>query len=326
MYNTGADLTFGMGMHSKGSRQLVGRRILFISDMDMVMGMTGAGLFGSKPPILVTGGSGLLGRQVAAALAASGAEVAAPSHAAYDLSDDEAVHAMLAFYRPACIINCAAIRSPEICEADDARTRRLNVMLPQRLAAAGVPLLHLSTDYVFDGRCAPYETDARRCPLNAYGRQKAEAEAALEGLAHVVILRVPVLFGPTEDLAASAVTVLAQRLCAAKGHAVLIDDWAVRYPTFTPDVAQQILALVPGIGSRFQGIYHYSGEEPMTKFLMAMTLAPLCGCRPEQCRPDTRPPRVLRPYDCHLSVRRLRQSGCYVPPTPFRVALGQIFS
>lgn len=270
---------------------------------------------------LVAGGSGLLGRQVVAALAAEGWDVVAPTHAACDLTQPEATRRLLERVRPALIVNCAAVRHPEACEADDAPVRALNIGLPKELAAWGAPLIHISTDYVFDGRNAPYETDAPRCPLNAYGRQKAAAEEALEALPHALILRVPLLFGPTPDLRASAVTVLAANLLAAKGACVPMDDLAVRHPTFTPDVARQIARLAPHAGRTLRGIFHYTGEEPMTKHLMALTMAPLIGCDPAQCLPDRRPPAVPRPYDCHLSVRRLRQTGLYVPPTPFASAL-----
>ncbi len=276
---------------------------------------------GCRRVALVTGGSGLLGRQVVLALAARGWRVEAPTHSACDLAQADAVSELLERVHPDLIVNCAAIRSPDVCERGEASTVALNVALPQRLAAWGVPLIHLSTDYVFDGRNAPYETDAPRSPLNAYGRQKAVAEEAIEAYEHVVVLRVPILFGPTADWRTSAVTVLAANLLAAKGACVPMDDLAVRYPTFTSDVAEQIARLAPEVGRSLRGIFHYSGEEAMTKHLMALTIAPLIGCDAAQCLPDYRPPTVPRPYDCHLSVRRLQRSGHYVPPTPFLTAL-----
>lgn len=271
--------------------------------------------------ILLTGGSGLLGRAVRAELTAGGHTVSAPTHAEYNLCDGDAVTRLLETGRPEAIVNCAAQRRPDLCESDSPEVRALNIDLPARLAAAGVPLVHISTDYVFDGTDAPYETDAPRCPLNGYGRQKAAAEEAIEALPNVVILRVPILFGPTPDLRASAVTVLAANLMAARGASVPMDDVAVRYPTFTPDVARQIAAMLPGVGITLQGIYHYTGAEAMTKHLMALTIAPLVGCQAEQCLPDRRPTAVPRPYDCHLSVRRLQEAGLWVPPTPFASAL-----
>lgn len=271
--------------------------------------------------ILLTGGSGLLGRAVRAELTAGGHTVSVPTHAEYNLCDGDAVTRLLETGHPEAIVNCAAQRRPDLCESDSPEVRALNIDLPARLAAAGVPLVHISTDYVFDGTDAPYETDAPRCPLNGYGRQKAVAEEAIEALPNVVILRVPILFGPTPDLRASAVTVLAANLMAARGASVPMDDVAVRYPTFTPDVARQIAAMLPGVGITLQGIYHYTGAEAMTKHLMALTIAPLVGCQAGQCLPDRRPTAVPRPYDCHLSVRRLQEAGLWVPPTPFASAL-----
>ena len=61
----------------------------------------------------------------------------------------------------------------------------------------------------------------------------------------------------------------------------------------------------------------------MTKFMMGLTIAPLIGCSPEQCLSDHRPTAVPRPYDCHLSTRRLRRTGRFVEPTPFATALIQ---
>lgn len=270
--------------------------------------------------VLVTGGSGLLGSQTVRAFAEAGWAVTAPTHAEADLADPAAV-AALAAARPDLIVNCAAQRRPDRCEAETPALLALNVALPARLARLGVPLIHISTDYVFDGTAAPYETDARRRPLNAYGRQKAAAEEAVEALPHVLILRVPILFGPCRDWRDSAVTVLAANLVAAKGAAVRMDDLAIRRPTFTRDVARQLLALAPHAGRGLAGICHYSGAEPMTKFLMGLTMAPLIGCDPAQCVPDRTPPAVPRPYDCTLSTRRLAQAGLLIPPTPFAAAL-----
>lgn len=273
--------------------------------------------------VLVAGGSGLLGSQVAKVFQEAGWAVRAPSHAEADLTDPKAVEGLVA-EGPDLIVNCAAQRRPDLCEGAGPALLELNVRLPERLACAGIPLVHLSTDYVFDGAGAPYETDAPRRPLNAYGRQKAAAEEAVEGLGHVLILRVPILFGPCRDWRDSAVTVLAANLAAAKGAAVRMDDVAIRRPTFTCDVARQILALAPHAGRGLSGVFHYTGGEAMTKFLMGLTIAPLIGCDPAQCVPDRTPPAVPRPYDCTLSVRRLARTGLLVPPTPFAAALARV--
>lgn len=275
----------------------------------------------AKQTVWVTGGSGLLGSRVVIAFQEAGWHVVAPSHAEADLTDESVIQKLLAEIKPDLIVNCAAQRRPDLCESESDEVQALNVLLPKRLARAGIPLVHISTDYVFNGTNAPYEVDAQRRPLNAYGRQKAAAEQEIEDLEHVVILRVAILYGITKNLANSPVTVLAANLVKAQGAPVLMDDLAIRYPTFTDDIAKQILALVPRIGKGLHGIFQYTGDEPMTKYLMAIAQAPLVGCDPKQCLPDTTPTKVPRPYDCHLSVKRLRQVGLYVPPTPFAQAI-----
>ncbi len=271
--------------------------------------------------VFVTGGSGLLGSQVVATFRDAGWDVLAPSHAELELTDFSALRVYVSAQRPALIINCAAQRKPDLCESTSPEVLALNVALPEQLARFGIPLVHISTDYVFNGANAPYEVDARRAPINAYGRQKAAAEVALEAYDHTLTLRLPILFGPTRDLRNSAVTVLAANLCAAAGKPVLMDDLAIRYPTYTPDIARQLLRLAPIAGKSLTGVIHYSAEEAMTKYLMALTMAPLIGCAPTQCLPDTRPPAVPRPYDCHLSTKRLRRLGLFVEPTPFATAI-----
>lgn len=278
----------------------------------------------AKQTVWVTGGSGLLGSRVVLAFQQAGWQVAAPSHADADLTDESVIQKRLAEIKPDLIVNCAAQRRPDLCESERDEVLALNVQLPKRLARAGIPLVHISTDYVFNGTNAPYEVDAQRRPLNAYGRQKAAAEMEIEDLEHVVILRVAILYGITKNLSNSPVTVLAANLIKAQGAPVLMDDLAIRYPTFTDDIAKQILALAPQIGKGLHGIFQYTGDEPMTKYLMAIAQAPLVGCDPKQCLPDHTPTKVPRPYDCHLSVKRLQQAGLYITPTPFAQAIRTI--
>jgi len=122
-----------------------------------------------------------------------------------------AVAAALAAHRPAVVVHAAAERRPDVCERDPAAAEALNVdavwTLARACARQGAAFLHISTDYLFDGTAAPYREDAAFSPLNAYGAQKARGELAARA-AHpgACVLRVPVLFGPTDDLSESAVT------------------------------------------------------------------------------------------------------------------------
>ena len=144
--------------------------------------------------------------------------------------------------------------------------RALNIAASRRLAslaaARGILLIYLSTDYVFPGvpGDAPYETDAPPRPTNLYGQTKLDGEmAVLEAAKNAgkqgsaVVLRVPVLYGHAETPAESAVNVLLESVWKAQtqGAKSSMDDWAIRYPTNTADVARvcrgTLLFILPGV-------------------------------------------------------------------------------
>lgn len=288
--------------------------------------------------VLITGASGLLGREVMRVFEFAGWEVTGTAHKRtggllrqIDLTDEKAVAELIEDVCPQVVINCAAERRPDACESEPEAVTRLNVGLPRQLAelsaAHGFLLIQISTDYVFDGSAPPYRVDAEPNPVNAYGRLKLAAERAVSAAnPEAVILRVPILFGPTEDPTESAVTVIAANLLNSKGGSVLMDDLAIRYPTLTTDIARQLLELIESHmpGDLIEGIYHYSGSDPMTKYTMALTMAPLIGCQEEQCIPDKTPPTVPRPHDCHLDISRLQERGVFIEPTPFATAVALI--
>lgn len=147
----------------------------------------------------------------------------------------------------------AANRFPDKVDKDPEGTRAVNVEASRSLARLcaqrGVVLVYISTDYVFAGRPgeAPYEADAETGPTNLYGQTKLDGERAVldefdrAGRAGFgVVLRVPVLYGPAESNAESAVNVLMDSVYKAQeeGAKIKMDHWALRYPTNTEDVAR----------------------------------------------------------------------------------------
>ncbi len=284
--------------------------------------------------VLVTGASGLLGRAVMAAFQAEAAcEVRGAAFRRVgqgldrvDLRDAEAARNWVLLHRPDVLVHAAAERHPDACESDPEGTAALNVGGTRALAEAcrevGAWMLFISTDYVFDGTCPPYHPNDVPNPMNAYGRSKREGEQVVLG-AHPAfgILRVPILYGPTSDLTESAVTELLQNLRAAPERMHSMDAWAVRYPTFTPDVAA-VVGLMARL--RLSGISHWSGDEALTKADMAHQLAkadrrdsirilPVAGSSGG----------ALRPRDCHLDCSRLEALGD-LRRTPFRDGIRQV--
>ena len=196
-------------------------------------------------------------------------------------------------FRPQLVLHSAAERRPDICEHDHGATDALNVSAVETLAMCaketGAALLCLSTDYVFDGTEPPYGVDDPPAPLNYYGKSKRAGElAALDSGAHACILRVPILYGPVEHLAESAVTSIALVLQQDGEH--MIDHWAVRYPTHVDDVAAAAggLAKLLEQGRHIPRILHFSGAEAFTKFEMARAIAASCGLDGTRIKAESR--------------------------------------
>lgn len=133
--------------------------------------------------VLVTGAAGQLG-QALRGTAPAGVDLVALDRARLDLADLPAIERAVAHYRPALIVNAAAYTAVDKAESEPALAHRLNAEAPGALAAAaarhGARLVHISTDFVFDGRNSePYRPDHPTAPLGVYGASKQAGEAAV---------------------------------------------------------------------------------------------------------------------------------------------------
>lgn len=133
--------------------------------------------------VLLTGAGGQVGRMVRESRPAD-VELIACAHADLDIADASAVREKLARARPEVIINAAAYTAVDKAESEPERARRINTEGPQHLAACarecGARLVHLSTDFVFDGQaCSPYRPEAPTHPLSVYGTTKRDGEQAV---------------------------------------------------------------------------------------------------------------------------------------------------
>ncbi|KAF8425494.1 RmlD-like substrate binding domain-containing protein [Tirmania nivea] len=296
-----------------------------------------------KKTAVVTGATGQLGRQVVKAFEKEGWEVFGtgfsrakpPAIRKVDLQNREEVVNILDEVKPKILIHCAANRFPDKCESDPEGVKKLNVeaskMLAEETNSRGIFLIYISTDYVFDGKpgAAPYEADSAPSPLNFYGvtklaGEKAVLEASPGGGA--VVMRVPVLYGEVEQNKESAVNVLLDAVYKAGSQRVEMDHWSIKYPTNTADVARVLkdVAVKYTISedrSALPKILQFSSEDRMTKYEICQMLAEIAGLPLENMTPnDTNDPNstVVRPYDCHLSTKALKDLGISVQTVSFR--------
>jgi len=269
-----------------------------------------------RPRCLVTGASGLLGHVVCDRLA-SDYDMMALAHrnpfsgqTSVDLRDPESLTTLLRTEKPDVVVHCAAYRDPDFCERNPEEARRLNV-LPARVMCEElpdeVPLVFVSSDYVFDGKTPPYDEDAAPSPVNVYGQSKVDAEHLVLGRDRGIVLRCPLLVGPG---AGERITgFVAQILQAIRSGADQdLDDVLIRFPTFNRDVADAMAFLL----ERGQaGVFHASGAHGGTRYALTVQVARLLGAATPHLRPSKAVvPRVAaRPRDSQLSTDKIRNLG-----------------
>lgn len=266
--------------------------------------------------VLILGATGLLGRAVhrelrehAIAVVGTGRRRAHGDILALDARNPHDVEALFAAVAPDVVLNVAGERRPEYW--DGPQLSALNVALPQviaeRCTATGSWLIHLSSDYVFDGDQPPHTPTGRRRPLNPYGLSKADGEDAVRrACPSATILRVPVLHGPVEYPGESNLSSLIPQILTARPAS--IDDWATRYPTATSDVAstlRQMLHHAPVLRGQ---TCHWSATEGLTKYAMARVIAQTLDAPFGHLRPD-RDPHPGRPRDPRLDCQFLEGLG-----------------
>lgn len=263
---------------------------------------------------LVTGAAGMLGRRVVEVLRDRDIDHTACTRSDLDITDPAAVRAAVRGHRV--VVNAAAWTDVDGAEADEPAAAAVNAAGPRHLAAAcadtGALLLHVSTDYVFDGhRTDPYPEDAPTAPLNAYGRGKLAGEHAVTELLPTrgYVVRTGWLYDTTGR---TFVTTML-RLLAERGHVDVVDDqygqptWAGALAVRLADLGAAALARpVPA------GIYHGTAAGRATWRDLAAAVFAASGRDPDLARPvpGTRFPRPApRPRSTVLSQQRWSAAG-----------------
>ncbi len=222
--------------------------------------------------ILLAGAGGQLGRDLQPAL--RGAQVHPFDHRQLDIADARAVKAAVDRVRPDWIINAAAFNDVDGAEQAPDQAFAVNAAgagnLADAAARVGAAIVHISTDYVFDGaKGAPYTEDDRPNPLSVYARTKYEGEQrVLASGASACVLRTAWLYGWQGKNFVKAILGAAER-----GGPVRVVADQVGSPTATRDLSEAIAALIgQGAGSAQRGLFHVVNSGACSRFEFAKAI------------------------------------------------------
>ena len=226
--------------------------------------------------VLVTGAAGRLGRAVVAGFADRG-DVVALDRASLDVADCHAVHEAVIAHRPKVIVNCSAWTDVDGCEGDPDRARRTNAEAVGHLGEAAnrvdAHLVHVSTDFVFDGRAdTPYPEGHSTGPLSIYGSTKLAGEEAAGPLATVM---------RTSWLQPADAPGMVERVLAALtgDNLVPLSDQRWACPTFVADLVPVLAHLAD---ERVAGVVHATNAGATSWFQFARHVATLAGQDPDR--------------------------------------------
>ncbi len=283
--------------------------------------------------LLVTGANGQVGH---ALVRQGGAAVVGLDRAALDITDREAVRRAVGEHAPDLVVNAAAYTAVDRAEAEEETAFAVNRDGPAHLADActehGIPLIHLSTDYVFDGtKGAPYaETDPVN-PLGAYGRSKAEGEEAVrERLGRHVILRTSWVFGDHGQNFVRTILRLGRERDALR---VVADQRG--NPTAAADIAHAVLTIARRTAEGEEaswGTFHFAGQPATTWHGFAEAIldearrhGPVRAEHVEPIPTSAYPTPAPRPADTRLDGSKLA-AGWGIDAPPWRPALRAVVS
>lgn len=289
----------------------------------------------AAPTVLVVGAGGQVGWELLRRVPA-GIHVAGRTRADLDITDAAAVADIVAVLRPAAVINAAAYTAVDKAESEPARAFAVNRDGAAHLAAActdaGIPLIHISTDYVFDGsKAAAYTEDDPVCPVSVYGTSKEAGEAAVRtALPHHVILRTAWVYGVHGR---NFVKTMLQLVRTRPELRVVADQYGC--PTAAGDIADAIWTIVARIqtmGAAFPwGTYHYCGAGQTTWHGFAEAIVDLAAPtlpHPVTVTPITTadyPTPAKRPANSVLDCNRIA-AALAIRPRAWREALAQVMA
>jgi dTDP-4-dehydrorhamnose reductase len=265
--------------------------------------------------VLITGAGGQLGHDLVAVCTEAGDEVVACSSSDLNLGDRDSVLSVITSVAPDVVVNAGAWTAVDACESDPDRAWRINALGPRHVVDAasrvGAHVVHVSTDYVFDGtKLDPYVEWDRTNPQSAYGRSKLGGELEVQAYPGSCVVRTAWVCGEHGNNMVKTVLKLAER-----PELAFVDDQRGS-PTFTADLALAIRRLA---AERRPGTFHVTNQGAVSWYEFVRDILAAAGHDPGKVRPikteDLDPPRPApRPANSVLDNAALRLSDLPLLP------------
>lgn len=287
--------------------------------------------------VVVFGSGGQLGRELARAPLAHGIELVLRSRAQQDIADPAGVNALFDEHRPAFVINAAAYTAVDAAESNQSAALRANrdgpAVLARACAAYDAALVHVSTDYVFEGSSSEaYAEEHDVNPLNVYGASKLSGEQAVrEELARHLIVRASWVYGA---LGQNFVTAMLKLGRERERVSVVADQWG--RPTAAKELAAALLRMVGACasaeradGSAPWGTYHFADQGQTNRFELASYVIALQaeargrGAKVEPIDTSAYPLPARRPMRAVLDTSKIERTFG-IAPRPWRDAVADV--
>lgn len=260
--------------------------------------------------ILVTGASGQLGSELRVLSESYTDEFIFTDRSELDITDREAVATFFKQNTPDVLINCAAYTAVDKAESEEALADLINNKAVGYLAEAckehGVKMIHISTDYVFNGKhYKPYKPDHPVDPVNVYGKTKLGGELAMKEInpLNSIIIRTSWVYSSFGNNFVKTMLRLGKERDSLN---VIVDQ--VGTPTYARDLANAILAIIPQLNNKEVGVYHYSNEGVCSWYDFAEVIMDIAGldCKVNAIPTELYPTPAPRPYYSAIDKEKIK--------------------
>ena len=252
--------------------------------------------------ILVTGANGQLGTELQKILS----DAVFTDVDVLDITNLDEVKKFVKDNNIETIVNCAAYTAVDKAEDDEELAQRINEIGPRNLAMSGAKVIHISTDYVFDGLGhKPYLENDETKPVSVYGRTKRAGEiAVIENAEVAVVIRTAWLYS-----AHGGNFVKTMRKLGAERESLNVVSDQIGTPTFAGDLAEAIVKILPQLSKENKGIYHFTNEGVCSWYDFAKEIMDLSmlDCKVNPIPSSAYPTKATRPFYSVLSKDKIKE-------------------